>query len=44
MAAVAEDVYRAIVEDGSVRRIVVTMPPRSELYEVLRYHAYEVQV
>lgn len=41
MAAAARNVYRAILEDGSPRRLLDTMQPRTELYETLRYHEYE---
>jgi methylisocitrate lyase len=41
MAAAARDVYRAILEDGSPRRMLDAMQPRTELYEVLKYHDYE---
>jgi len=43
MAAAARDVYRAILEEGSARRMLETMQPRTELYEVLQYHAYEAK-
>lgn len=41
MAAAAQNVYRAILEDGSPRRMLDAMQPRTELYEVLKYHDYE---
>ncbi|HYG43134.1 MAG TPA: methylisocitrate lyase [Bordetella sp.] len=43
MAAAAQNVYRAILEDGSPRRMLDIMQPRTELYEVLNYHAYEAK-
>lgn len=43
MAAAAQSVYRAILEDGSPRRMLDAMQPRAELYDVLRYHEYEVR-
>ena len=43
MAAAAQNVYRAILEDGSVRNVLDGMQPRAELYEVLRYHEYEAK-
>ena len=43
MAAAARNVYRAILEDGSPRRMLEAMQPRAELYEVLRYHEYEAR-
>jgi methylisocitrate lyase len=41
MAAAADDVYRRIRSDGTQKAVVDTMQTRSELYEVLGYHAYE---
>lgn len=43
MAAAAQNVYRAILEDGSPRRMLGAMQQRDELYEVLRYHDYEAK-
>ncbi|MBV7484812.1 methylisocitrate lyase [Bordetella sp. BOR01] len=43
MAAAAQNVYRAILEDGSPRKVLDAMQPRTELYEVLNYHAYEAK-
>jgi methylisocitrate lyase len=41
MAAAAQKVYRAIREDGTQKAVVDTMQTRTDLYEVLGYHAYE---
>jgi len=41
MAAAARDVYRAILDEGSARSMLDSMQPRTELYDVLQYHAYE---
>ena len=41
MAAAAQKVYRAIREDGTQKNVVDTMQPRTDLYDVLGYHAYE---
>ena len=41
MAQAAQNVYRAIRENGTQADIVDTMQPRTDLYEVLGYHAYE---
>jgi len=41
MARAALDVYRAILTDGSPKAMLDRMQPRSELYELLDYHAYE---
>jgi len=43
MAAAAQNVYRAILADGSPGRMLDAMQPRTELYEVLNYHAYEAK-
>lgn len=43
MAAAAQNVYRAILEDGSVRNVIDGMQKRAELYEVLHYHEYEAK-
>jgi methylisocitrate lyase len=41
MSKAAENVYRALREDGTQRAVIETMQTRDELYEVLGYHAYE---
>jgi methylisocitrate lyase len=41
MARAAQNVYRAIREDGTQAAVVDTMQPRTDLYDVLDYHAYE---
>lgn len=41
MAAAAERVYRSIREDGTQKAAVDGMQTRTDLYEVLDYHAYE---
>jgi methylisocitrate lyase len=41
MSRAALDVYAAIRRDGSQRAVIERMQTRSELYEVLGYHAYE---
>lgn len=41
MAAAANEVYRTIRSEGTQRSVVDKMQTRSELYEVLDYHAYE---
>ena len=43
MAAAAQNVYRAILEDGSVRNVLDGMQRRDELYDVLHYHEYEAK-
>jgi methylisocitrate lyase len=43
MAAAALDVYRAILEEGSPRRLLEKMQRRSDLYDILRYHEYEAK-
>ena len=41
MSKAAENVYRALREDGTQKDVVDTMQTRMELYEVLGYHEYE---
>ena len=41
MSAAALRVYRAILRDGSVKKVIDLMQPRDELYDFLDYHAYE---
>lgn len=41
MSRAAENVYRALREDGTQKNIVDTMQTRDELYDVLGYHQYE---
>jgi methylisocitrate lyase len=41
MSAAALKVYRTIRRDGSQRAVLDEMQTRTELYEVLEYHAYE---
>jgi methylisocitrate lyase len=41
MAKAAEDVYRALRQDGSQQAVVDKMQTRTELYDVLGYHDYE---
>ena len=41
MAAAADRVYRCIRNDGTQQAVLDTMQSRSELYDVLDYHAYE---
>jgi len=41
MSKAAEDIYRALREDGTQKNVVDTMQTRMELYEVLGYHEYE---
>ena len=41
MAAAAKNVYRAIREDGTQKAVIDTMQTRTDLYDVLGYHAYE---
>jgi methylisocitrate lyase len=41
MAAAAQNVYSAIRKDGTQKAVVDTMQPRTDLYDVLDYHAYE---
>jgi methylisocitrate lyase len=41
MSAAALNVYRAILADGTQKRVLSQMQTRSELYECLNYEAYE---
>jgi methylisocitrate lyase len=41
MARAAQNVYRAIRESGTQADVIETMQPRTDLYDVLGYHAYE---
>ncbi|MEX2126422.1 MAG: methylisocitrate lyase [Woeseia sp.] len=41
MAAAANEVYRRIRQDGTQKAVVDRMQTRSDLYDVLGYHAYE---
>jgi methylisocitrate lyase len=41
MAKAAEDVYRALRQDGSQQAVIDKMQTRMELYDVLGYHEYE---
>ena len=41
MSKAAENVYRALREDGTQKSVVSTMQTRDELYDVLGYHDYE---
>ncbi len=41
MAAAAQRVYRTIRQDGTQAGVVELMQPRSELYDVLGYHAFD---
>jgi methylisocitrate lyase len=41
MSAAAENVYRALRENGSQAAVVDSMQTRSELYDVLGYHEFE---
>ena len=41
MSKAAENVYRALREDGTQKDVVDTMQTRMELYDVLGYHEYE---
>jgi methylisocitrate lyase len=41
MAAAAQKVYETILREGSVASLLGEMQPRSQLYEVLNYQAYE---
>jgi methylisocitrate lyase len=41
MSKAAENVYRALREDGTQKNVVEQMQTRMELYEVLGYHEYE---
>lgn len=44
MSAAAVRTYESIRREGTQRSILNSMQPRSELYEVLGYHAYEQQL
>jgi len=41
MSKAAENVYRALREDGTQQNVLETMQTRMELYDVLGYHEYE---
>jgi methylisocitrate lyase len=41
MSAAAIKVYNAIRKEGTQKSVVDSMQTRTELYEVLGYHAYE---
>jgi methylisocitrate lyase len=41
MSKAAENVYRALREDGTQKNVIETMQTRMELYDVLGYHEYE---
>ncbi len=41
MSRAAEEVYRAIRTEGTQKSVTSRMQTRSELYDVLNYHAYE---
>jgi len=41
MSRAAENVYRALREEGTQSGVVDSMQTRDELYDVLGYHAYE---
>jgi methylisocitrate lyase len=41
MSKAAENVYRALKEEGTQQNVIDTMQTRTELYDVLGYHAYE---
>jgi len=41
MSAAAVKVYSAIREQGTQKDVTNVMQTRTELYEVLNYHAYE---
>ncbi len=41
MSKAAENVYRALREDGTQKNVIDTMQTRMELYDVLGYHEYE---
>jgi methylisocitrate lyase len=41
MSKAAENVYRALREDGTQTNVIDTMQTRTELYDVLGYHEYE---
>ena len=40
-SAATLDVYAALRKDGTQQSVVGQMQPRTELYDVLGYHAYE---
>jgi methylisocitrate lyase len=44
MAAAAIKVYKAILQEGSVKGVLDIMQPRSELYDTLNYHDYENKI
>jgi methylisocitrate lyase len=44
MSRAAENVYRALREDGTQKNVVDTMQTRMELYDVLGYHEYEAKL
>jgi 2-methylisocitrate lyase-like PEP mutase family enzyme len=39
--AAAEDVYRAIRQDGTQKAMIGSMQTREDLYQILNYHEYE---
>lgn len=41
MSHAASTVYKALLKDGSPKNVLNIMQSRTELYEVLNYHAYE---
>ena len=41
MSAAANDVYHTLRREGTQQSVVARMQPRTELYDVLGYHAYE---
>ena len=41
MSAAALNVYRAIRTEGSQKNVVAQMQTRTELYDLIDYHAYE---
>ena len=41
MSKAAENVYRALREEGTQSGVIETMQTRMELYDVLGYHEYE---
>lgn len=41
MSKAAENVYRALREEGTQKSVIETMQTRDELYAVLGYHEYE---
>ena len=44
MNKAALNVYTAIRRDGTQANVIETMQTRSELYEVINYHAFERKV